>query len=253
MSNRDGKEYKPYTTPYTGAGSVRTEQGWVNSRDLGAPGATSGPGKRRGSAPPIPPFHHAEVTSTTVAPPPGHENTDTGNRSGRGSISSGSRASRSRSGSINLQANNQDINEIKGPRGIGFDLPRHHPNVSKLSNREIALKIGLLNIKKGSIHETLHQAATNRDILSRDPQQQFQLRNETSRQLSEVEEAIRAWESIQMSRAENIPNPGLVDMLMISQDYHEKEEPKDQDPTPANGSSSSGLGLDGKKKEETRY
>ncbi|KAI0480894.1 hypothetical protein GGR56DRAFT_688287 [Xylariaceae sp. FL0804] len=59
------EDYKPYTTPYTGAGAVRDEQGdWVNLRDMGA-GAASGPGeqRRRGSTPPVPAFHHAPVAS----------------------------------------------------------------------------------------------------------------------------------------------------------------------------------------------
>jgi hypothetical protein len=251
MPDNNGKEYKPYTTPYTGAGAVRTEQGWVNSRDLGAPGATSGPGKRRDSGPPVPPFHHAELTSTTVSPPPGHVDLEnTGGRSARGRMSSNARSSRS--GPISLHSRNQDIKAIKGPGGVGFDLPKHHSDLEKLSNREIALKIGLLNIKKGSIHEVLHQAATNREILSCDPQKQLKLRNENSRQLKEVDEAIRAWETVQANRAENISNPGLVDMLMISQDYYHEEQHKVQHPTPHKGSKSSDLCLDDKKKKKRR-
>ncbi|KAI3320370.1 hypothetical protein HD806DRAFT_524735 [Xylariaceae sp. AK1471] len=248
MPENNSKEYKPYTTPYTGAGAVKTEQGWVNSRDLGAPGAASGPGKRRDSGPPVPPFHHTELTSANVAPPPGHESLEnTGGRSARGSVSSNARSSRS--GSINLHGENQDIKAIKGPGGVGFDLPKHHKDLDNMSNREIALKIGLLNIKKGSIHEALHQAATNREILSCDPQEQLKLRNDNARQLSEVEEAIRAWEAVQANRAENISNPGLVDMLMISQDYYHDEQPKGQHSTPDKGSSSSDHCLDGKKKK----
>ncbi|KAI0103877.1 hypothetical protein GGR51DRAFT_245499 [Nemania sp. FL0031] len=246
----NGKEYKPYTTPYTGTGAVKTEQGWVNSRDLGAPGAASGPGKRRDSGPPVPPFHHAELTTTNVAPPPGHEEPDSAaDYRGKRSMSLGSR--NPRSGPITL--NNREIKGIKGPDGLGFDLPQHHQDLSGMSNREIALKIGLLNIKKGNIHEDMHQAATNRDILSREPHEQFKFRNDNARQLGEVEGAIRAWEEVQTTRAKNIPNLGLVDMLMISQDYYEKEEPTDQQPGPdVGGSSSPDLGLEGKRRKESK-
>jgi hypothetical protein len=157
-----------------------------------------------------------------------------------------------------MHGNNQEINAIKGPGGVGFGLPQHHEDLSKLSNREIALKIGLLNIKKGSIHEMMHQAATNREILSSDPHDQFQLRNENKKLLSEVEEAIRAWEAVQKTRAENITNPGLVDMLMISHDYAHQEDNKDNKGSPRSttaiqeDSASSGLGLDGKKKKKRR-
>ncbi|KAI1114630.1 hypothetical protein F5Y14DRAFT_166522 [Nemania sp. NC0429] len=249
MSN-NGKEYKPYTTPYTGTGAVKTEQGWVNSRDLGAPGAASGPGKRRDSGPPVPSFHHVELTTTNVAPPPGHENPDDSTEhGGKRRMSLGTRAPRS--GPISLE--NREIKGIEGPHGIGFDQPKHHKDLSSMSNREIALKIGLLHIKKGNIHEDMHQAATNRDILSREPHEQFKFRNDNARHLAEVEEAIRAWEEVQAARAENIPNPGLVDMLMISQDYYEKEEPKDQQPAPEKGqSSSSGLDLEGRKKKKSK-
>ncbi|KAI0476645.1 hypothetical protein F4859DRAFT_56184 [Xylaria cf. heliscus] len=224
------EEYKPYTTPYTGTGAVKTEQGWVSSRDLGAPGAASGPGNRRDSGPPVPPFHQAELTSTNVAPPPGYENPDSivDHRSKRSS-SLGSRRN-SRSGPISLSST--DIKGIKGPDGVGFDLPKHYQDLSQISNKDIALKIGLLHLKKGNIHEDMHQAATNRDILSREPHEQFKFRHENSRQLNEVEEAIRAWEEVQATRAQNIPNPGLVDMLMIGQDYYEKEEPIDQQLAP---------------------
>ncbi|KAI0541785.1 hypothetical protein GGR58DRAFT_386868 [Xylaria digitata] len=220
MSGNNNKEYKPYTTPYTGTGSVKTEQGWVNSRDLGAPGAASGPGSRRDSVLPIPSFHHVELTTANVAPPPGRENPDNRKRS----VSLGSRSSRS--GPIN--PHNIEIRGIKGPEGVGFDLPKYHKDLSKMSNRDIALKIGLLHLKKGSVFENMHQAATNRDIISREPHEQFKFRNENARRLGEVEEAIRAWEGVQATRAENIFNPGLVDMLMISHDYYEREEPKDQ-------------------------
>ncbi len=249
MSSNNDKEYRPYTTPYTGTGSVKTEQGWVNSRDLGPPGAASGPGHRRDSGPPVPPFHHAELTTANVAPPAGHENPDNAaDHSGKRSMSLGSRFSRS--GPINL--NNTEIKGIKGPEGVGFDLPKHHEDLSKMSNRDIALKIGLLHLTKGNIHEDMHQAATNRDILSREPHEQFKFRNENARRLSEVEEAIRAWEEIQTTRAENIPNPGLVDMLMISQDYYEKE-PKDEQPAPEKGCApSSGLNLGDKDKKEKK-
>ncbi|KAJ8110548.1 hypothetical protein ONZ43_g5840 [Nemania bipapillata] len=144
----NGKEYKPYTTPYTGTGAVKTEQGWVSSRDLGAPGAASGPGKRRDSGPPVPPFHHAELTTTNVAPPPGHAiPDDTADPRSRRSLSLGSRMSRSGP----ICPNNREIKGIKGPDGVGFDLPQHHEDLSSMSNREIALKIGLLHIKKGNI------------------------------------------------------------------------------------------------------
>ncbi|KAI1423535.1 hypothetical protein F5Y12DRAFT_523276 [Xylaria sp. FL1777] len=249
-SGNSGEEYRPYTTPYTGTGSVKTDQGWVNSRDLGAPGAASGPGIRRDSGPPIPSFHHAELTTANVAPPPGHANPDrTASHSGKRSMSLGSRSSRS--GPISL--NNAEIRGIKGPEGVGFDLPEHHEDLSKMSNRDISLKIGLLHLKKGNIHENMHQAATSRDILSREPHEQFKFRNENARRLSEVEEAIRAWEEVQATRAENIANPGLVDMLMISQDYYEKEEPEDQQPAPDKGCSSlPGCDLEGTRKKEER-
>ncbi|KAJ8128810.1 hypothetical protein O1611_g4825 [Lasiodiplodia mahajangana] len=156
-----------------------------------------------------------------------------------------------RSGPIAL--NNTEIKGIKGPDGLGFDLPQHHKDLSSLSNREIALKIGLLNIKKGNIHEDMHQAATNRDILSREPHEQFKFRNDNARQLSGVEGAIRAWEEVQATRAKNIPSIGLVDMLMISQDYYEKEESIDQQSEPNfNGSESPGLGLEGKRKKRSK-
>ncbi|KAI0424452.1 hypothetical protein F5Y09DRAFT_141926 [Xylaria sp. FL1042] len=250
MNGNNSKEYKPYTTPYTGTGSVKTEQGWVNSRDLGAPGAASGPGSRRDSGPPIPPFHHAELTTANVAPPPGHSGPgDALGYRGKRSMSLGSRSSRSRP----ISLNNTEIKGIEGPNGVGFDLPKHHENLSGMSNRDIALKIGLLHLKKGNIHEDMHQAATNRDILSREPHEQFKFRDENARRLSEVEEAIRAWGEVQATRAENIANPGLVDMLMISQDYYEKEEPKDQQSAPDNScSSSSGLGLEGKRKKKKK-
>ncbi|KAI1120512.1 hypothetical protein F5Y10DRAFT_124597 [Nemania abortiva] len=246
----NGKEYKPYTTPYTGTGAVKTEQGWVNSRDLGAPGAASGPGNRRDSGPPVPPFHHTELTTTNVAPPPGHDKPDnTAECRGKRSMSLGSRTPRS--GPISL--NNKEIKGIKGPDGVGFDLPRHHKDLSAMSNRDIALKIGLLNIKKGNIHENMHQAATDRDILSREPHEQFRFRNDNARQLGEVERAIRAWEEVQATRAKNIPNLGLVDMLMISQDYYEKEDPMDQQLVSGDGcSSSSSLHLEGKKKKRSK-
>ncbi|KAI1160872.1 hypothetical protein F5B18DRAFT_675247 [Nemania serpens] len=245
----NGKDYKPYTTPYTGTGAVKTEQGWVNSRDLGAPGAASGPGKRRDSGPPVSPFHHVELTTTNVAPPPGHENPDSSTENGgKRRMSLGTR--NPRSGPISLD--NREIKGITGPDGVGFDQPKHHEDLSSMSNREIALKIGLLHIKKGNIHEDMHQAATNRDILSREPHEQFKFRNDNARHLAEVEEAIRAWEEVQAARAENIPNPGLVDMLMISQDYYEKAEPKEQQPAPGEGcSSSSGLYLGGREKKKS--
>ncbi|KAI8948267.1 hypothetical protein F4801DRAFT_467208 [Xylaria longipes] len=231
-----GDEYKPYTTPYTGTGAVKTEQGWVSSRDLGAPGAASGPGTRRDSGPPVPPFHQTELTTTNVAPPPGHENPDsTADNRRKRSFSLGSRRT-SRSGPINHGS--IEIQGIKGPDGIGFDLPKHYQDLSEISNKDIALKIGLLHLKKGNIHEDMHQAATNRDILSREPHEQFKFRNENAQQLNDVEEAIRAWEEVQAARAQNIPNPGLVDMLMISQDYYEKEEPIDQQSAPSKGASS---------------
>ncbi|KAF2971307.1 hypothetical protein GQX73_g2228 [Xylaria multiplex] len=220
MNGNNNKEYKPYTTPYTGTGSVKTEQGWVNSRDLGAPGTASGPGNRRDSVPPIPSFHHTELTTANVAPPPGHENPDNRKRS----MSLGSRSSRS--GPIN--PHNTEIRGIMGPDGVGFDLPKYHKDLSKMSNRDIALKIGLLHLKKGNVFENMHQAATNRDILSHEPHEQFKFRNENARRLNEVEEAIHAWEEVQATRTENILNPGLVDMLMISHDYYEREEPEDQ-------------------------
>ncbi|KAI1755327.1 hypothetical protein F4782DRAFT_488167 [Xylaria castorea] len=244
-----GEEYKPYTTPYTGTGAVKTEQGWVSSRDLGAPGAASGPGTRRDSGPPVPPFHQAELTTTNVAPPPGHENTDsTADHRGKRSFSLGPRRT-SRSGPINIAST--EIRGIKGPGGVGFDQPKHYQNLSQISNRDIALKIGLLNLKKGNVHEDMHQAATNRDILSREPHEQFKFRNENARQLNEVEEAIRAWEEVQTARAQNIPNPGLVDMLMISQDYYEKEEPIDQQSVPNKDCSSSGFEIGTKMKKST--
>ncbi|KAJ2988815.1 hypothetical protein NUW58_g3780 [Xylaria curta] len=238
-----GEEYKPYTTPYTGTGSVKTEQGWVNSRDLGAPGAASSPGNRRDSGPPILPFHHAELTPTNVAPPPGYGNP--GNSFSNRGIRSMSLGSRTlRSGPISVDTT--EIKGIRGPDGVGFDLPRHHKDLDKLSNRDIALKIGLLHLRKGDVHEAMHQAATNRDVLSREPHEQFKFRNETARQLNDVEEAIRAWEGVQAARAEKLPNPGLVDMLMINQDYCEKEESKDQQQAPDKGSSSSALDHQGK-------
>ncbi|KAI0399895.1 hypothetical protein F4802DRAFT_602553 [Xylaria palmicola] len=225
MSDSNAKEYRPYTTPYTGTGAVKTEQGWVSSRDLGAPGAASGPGNRRDSGPPVPAFHQTELTTTNVAPPPGHDDAEgsTGHR-GKRSESLSSRASRS--GPISVD--DTKIREIEGPAGRGFDLPKHHADLSKMSNRDIALKIGLLHLKKGSVHEDMHRAATNRDILSREPHEQFKFRSGNARRLGEVEEAIRAWEEVQAARADDIPNPGLVDMLMISQDYHEKEGPRGQ-------------------------
>ncbi|KAI1277559.1 hypothetical protein F5Y07DRAFT_78939 [Xylaria sp. FL0933] len=250
MNGNNGKEYKPYTTPYTGTGAVKTEQGWVNSRDLGAPGTASGPGNRRGSGPPVPPFHHTELTTATVDPPPGNPGPgDALSHSGKRSMSLGSRSSRS--GPISL--NNTEIKGIEGPDGIGFDLPKHHETLSGMSNRDIALKIGLLHLKKGNIHEDMHRAATSRDVLSREPHEQFKFRNENARRLSEVEEAIRAWEEVQATRAENIANPGLVDMLMISQDYCEKEGARGQQPSPDNGcSSSSRLDLEGKRKKKKK-
>lgn len=185
-----GEEYKPYTTPYTGAGAIKTEQGWVSSRDLGAPGAASGPGTRRDSGPPVPPFHQVELTTTNVAPPPGHENPESATDQRRKqSLGLGSRRS-SRSGPINHGST--EIKGIEGPDGIGFDLPKNYQDLSQISNKDIALKIGLLHLKKGNIHEDMHQAATNRDILSREPHEQFKFRHENSRQLNEVEEAIRA-------------------------------------------------------------
>ncbi|KAI0456215.1 hypothetical protein F5B21DRAFT_522956 [Xylaria acuta] len=244
-----GEEYKPYTTPYTGTGAVKTEQGWVSSRDLGAPGAASGPGTRRGSGPPVPPFHQAELTTTNVAPPPGHENPDsTTDHHRKRSFSLGSRRT-SRSGPIGRGST--EIKGIKGPDSIGFDLPNHYQDLSQISNRDIALKIGLLHLQKGTIHEDMHQAATNRDILSREPHEQFKFRNENARQLNEVEEAIRAWEEVQGARAQNTPNPGLVDMLMISQDYYEKEEPIDQQSALNKNPSSSGLNLRARMKKST--
>ncbi|RWA10646.1 hypothetical protein EKO27_g4455 [Xylaria grammica] len=235
-SNKD-KEYKPYTTPYTGTGSVKTEQGWVNSRDLGAAGAASGPGHRRDSGPPVPSFHHAELTTANAPPPPGSEIPDNAaGHSGKRSMSLGSRSSRF--GPI-INPNNIEVKGIKGPDGIGLDLPKYHEDLSKMSNRDIARKIGLLHLEKGNVHEDMHQAATNRDILSREPHEQFKFRSENSRRLSDVEEAIRAWEEVQATRAENYFNPGLVDMLMISQDYYEKEESKDQQLAPNRARSSS--------------
>ncbi|KAI0143513.1 hypothetical protein GGR57DRAFT_347592 [Xylariaceae sp. FL1272] len=249
-----GEEYKPYTVPYTGAGAVRTEQGWVSSCEYGAPGATSGPGNRRGSSP-IRPFHY-ELASTTIAPASGPKNPVTPR--GRCSFSSGGSATRSartsRSASINLHGNNQDIHAIKGPDGVGFDLPKHYDDLSKLSNREIALKIGLLNIKKGSIHDDMQKAATAREVLSRAPQEQSDIRNENARQMNDVNEAIRAWESVQKTRMENIHDPGLVDMLMISQDYHEDLD-KSKDEAVSDSSLDAvhldGLHLDGKKKRRS--
>jgi len=249
MADRDNKEYKPYTTPYTGAGSVKTEQGWVNSRDLGAPGASSGPGKRRDSGP-VHPFHHAEVTSTSVPPPPGHKHIDdTGGRSARGSVSSAKRTSRA--GSFTPTTDNQEIEAIKGPGGVGFELPEYHDDLSKLSNKDIGLKIGLLHIKKGSVHEAVHQAATSREILSLDPHEQLQLREENEQQLRAVDEAIRAWEKVQSDRAKDVPNPSLVDMLMLSQDYRGDQNPRGRRSNlTAEGSSSSEPGTDGEEKRE---
>ncbi|KAI0393133.1 hypothetical protein F5Y17DRAFT_326837 [Xylariaceae sp. FL0594] len=242
MADRDDKEYKPYTTPYTGAGAVKTEQGWVNSRDLGAPGVSSGPGKRRDSGP-IYPFHHAEVTSTNVPPPPGHENIeDTGRGSGRSSMSSAKRTSRA--GSFQKTTDSKELEAIKGPGGVGFDLPQHHPDLSKLSSKDIGLKIGLLHIKKGNVHEAMHQAATSREILSLEPHEQLKLREENEDQLRAVEEAIRAWEKVQSDRAKDIPSPSLVDMLMLSQDYCQDQNPRGRrgSRTPEEGSSSSERG-----------
>ncbi|KAI1172955.1 hypothetical protein F4777DRAFT_482239 [Nemania sp. FL0916] len=245
----NNKDYKPYTTPYTGTGAIKTEQGWVSSRDLGAPGAASGPGKRRDSGPLVPPFHHAELTPTTVSPPAGHEKRGGAVSQRKRSMSMGARTPRS--GPISY--NSRDIKGIQGPGGVGFDLPSHHNDLPGMSNREIALKIGLLHIKKGNIHEAMHQAATNRDILSREPHEQFKFRDENTRQLSEVLEAIRAWEDVQATRAGDLLNPGLVDMLMISQDYCEKEESKDHQSLLGRVSSpSNGPGTGGKKKSQ-RY
>ncbi|GAP88815.1 hypothetical protein SAMD00023353_1600230 [Rosellinia necatrix] len=248
MSCNGSKEYKPYTTPYTGTGAVKTEQGWVNSRDLGAPGAASGPGNRRDSCPPVPSFHHAELTTTNVAPPSGHKDAEnTASQSRRQSLNLGIRASRSRP----IIPSDDEIKEIKGPDGLGYDLPKYHGDLSSMSNREIALKISLLHLKKGNIHEDMHQAATNRDILSREPHEQFKFRSENARNLSEVEEAIRAWEGVQAARAENTPNPGLVDMLMISQDYYERERSRDEQSDPGcDPSSSRGPDPEGKEGEK---
>ncbi|KAI1267448.1 hypothetical protein F5Y18DRAFT_338143 [Xylariaceae sp. FL1019] len=249
-------EYKPYTVPYSGAGSIRTEQGWVNSREYGAPGATSGPGVRRGSAP-VHPFHY-EVTGTTIPSPSGVQNSAVPR--GRCSFSSGGSATRSartsRSGSINLHGNNQDIHAIMGPNGVGFDLPKHYNDLPKLSNREIALKIGLLNIKKGDIHDNIQKAATTREVLSLGPQEQSEIRNENARQMKAVNEAIRAWESVQQSRLESIHDPGLVDMLMIAQDYHHDLD-KSKDEAVSDSSLDAvhldGLHLDGKKKRRSTH
>ncbi|KAI2642493.1 hypothetical protein GGS21DRAFT_174248 [Xylaria nigripes] len=197
MSGND-EEYRPYTIPYTGAGAIKTERGWVSSRDIGTSGATSGP---------IPAFHYAENTTTTnLASSPGGENlcntSGHGHRSER-STSSGTRASHS--GPIVLPGNDKEIKGIKGPDGVSFDLPKNYNDLSSMSNREIALKIGLLHIKKGQLHENLHQAATNPEILSHEPREQARFRDENTRQLSEIEAAIRAWEEVQANRAKELP------------------------------------------------
>ncbi|KAI0191567.1 hypothetical protein F4808DRAFT_474049 [Astrocystis sublimbata] len=235
-----GDEYKPYTTPYTGAGAVKTEQGWVSSRDLGAPGAASGPGpatSRRNSqgGPSNPPaFHQTELTATNVSPPIPDDSATTstdGHRRHRSSAVSSCRSSRRSSRnrakpSKPIQPNNPEVLGIKGPDGVGYELPGHYSDaeLARLSNRDVAMKIGLLNLQKGNIHEDMHQAATNRDILSREPAEQFRFRGQNDRSLARVEQAIRAWEEVQTARIRGVPNPGLVDMLMISQDYHEQKD-----------------------------
>ncbi|KAI1326657.1 hypothetical protein F5Y16DRAFT_224294 [Xylariaceae sp. FL0255] len=222
-----GKEYKPYTTPYTGAGAVHTPTGWVNSRDFGAPGAQSGPGpasRRDSNSAAPPPFHHAEVTSTStsVHSPEGHETPMITTRR------------RSSPRNINLHGGSEEIAEIKGPGGVGFDLPKDHEDLSLITNREIAHKIGLLNFKKGSIHDAMVETAHSPKILSCSLEQQSNLRDENDKLFTQVNEAIRAWESVQTARVDSLPKPSIVDMLMNSRDHgqdYESDEDDDQNPS----------------------
>ncbi|KAI1435139.1 hypothetical protein GGR50DRAFT_658704 [Xylaria sp. CBS 124048] len=243
----------PYTTPYTGTGAIKTEQGWVNSRDFGAPGTASGPGRRRATGPPVPAFHHAELTGTSIPPSPGYQHSYNANaRKSNRSMSTSTHVSRS--GPIMPLGDNVEVKGIMDPEGQSFDLPEHHKDLANMSNRDISLKLGLLHIKKGNLHENLLQAATNPEILSRDPQEQFKFRNENTRRLREIEMSIRAWEAVQTKRTESIPNPGLVDMLMVSQDYHDNEEGRDQPDAGTNdGSSAPRAGSSNEKKKGDRH
>ncbi|KAJ3567273.1 hypothetical protein NPX13_g6830 [Xylaria arbuscula] len=88
-----------------------------------------------------------------------------------------------------------------------------------MSSRDIALKIALLHLTKGNIHEEMQQAVTNPDFLTRQPRDQFRFREDMARRLREIVQAIRAWEEIGDKRAENLFSPSLVDMLMITHDH----------------------------------
>ncbi|KAI1827405.1 hypothetical protein F4861DRAFT_362885 [Xylaria intraflava] len=243
-------DYKPYTTPYTGAGAVRTEHGWVNCRDYGPPGATSGPGKRPEGGGPVPAFHYAEVVGTSTSKPP-PSNYDIQQRP------CGPQPSRR---PITLPGSNTEIKGIKGPDGLGFDLPKYHEDLANMSNREIALKIGLLHIKKGNIHENMHQAATNQEILSLDPNEQILFRNENIRELGEIEVAIRAWEGVQATRAASMPKPSLQELMRRQGPYG--GSPSQNAPSAQNQQSTrdvddrcsphSSLSLDAKKKKKKR-
>ncbi|KAI1484791.1 hypothetical protein F5X96DRAFT_662871 [Biscogniauxia mediterranea] len=231
MGDPDHQDYKPYTTPYTGAGAVRTESGWVNLRDHGPPGAASGPGVPLSGNAPAAPFHSVAVTGTTV-PPPQRSETDIpsaqDDNPSRNSENIGPSPNSRRGSTGKTRKRRLTLETIKRPDGEGYDLPCNHTDLDQISNQDIAMIVGLLQVEKGAVHESLQRTFTDQEMLTRDFQHQLQVRNEHVAHLDRVQEAIRAWESVQQARTDRLISntPGLVDVVMHRRDREEKEKAK---------------------------
>ncbi|KAI5919315.1 hypothetical protein F4810DRAFT_688159 [Camillea tinctor] len=231
MGDPDHQDYKPYTTPYSGAGAVRTESGWVNLRDLGPPGAASGPGIPLSGDAPAAPFHSVPVTGTTVPPPQSSESDASlaqDDNLHQPSENVGPSPSSRRGSAGRTRKRRLTLETIKLPDGEGYDLPSKHADLDQMSNQDIAMIVGLLQVEKGAVHESLQRTFTDQEMLTRDFQHQLRARNEHVAHLDRVQEAIRAWESVQQARTDRLisSTPGLVDVVMHRRDREEKEKAK---------------------------
>ncbi|KAI0512709.1 hypothetical protein F5B22DRAFT_613842 [Xylaria bambusicola] len=193
MNNNQKDKYNPHTTPYTGTG--QSKGGLIRAisalpAPLPAPvAATTAISPFRPSPSiPISPPSTFRLCLTVQIPP----------------VQLASKIWDSIVGFVYLK---QRFKALRDPILSTLDLPgRHNDFAEEMSSKDTVLKISLLHFVKGNIHDDMEKVATSREFRPRELNEQVKSRGESVEGLTNVEEAIRAWEPAQTKRAGGIPS-----------------------------------------------